>query len=85
MDWEMSTEELVVRYDAGERDFRGIKLIETRGFIDLQGWNLRDINLRGAYLREVDLTGADLTGANLFGVSLENSCLKNAIIKLLRI
>ncbi|WP_407674182.1 pentapeptide repeat-containing protein [Nodularia harveyana] len=86
MVWEITAEELLARYADGERDFRGIELIQSQGVpldssIDLEGAILRDINLRGAYLRQADLCKADLTGADLFGVSLESACLKGAIIR----
>ncbi|MEH2012479.1 pentapeptide repeat-containing protein [Nostoc sp.] len=86
MAWEITAEELLARYADGERDFRGIELIQSEGVpldssIDLEGAILRDINLRGAYLRQTDLCRADLTGADLFGVSLESAWLKHAIIR----
>lgn len=83
---EMSPEELVGRYLQGERDFRGIKLIQSPfdvegNEIDLRGLCLRDINLSGAYLKKADFTETDLTGANLFGAVLEQACLKRAIVR----
>ncbi|WP_228021482.1 pentapeptide repeat-containing protein [Vasconcelosia minhoensis] len=86
MVWELTPEELLIRYDYGERDFRGIKLIESERDINgeqvtLRGADLREINLRGSYLREVDLTEANLTGADLSGICLESAVLKRAIIK----
>ncbi|MBN3873856.1 pentapeptide repeat-containing protein [Nostoc sp. JL33] len=86
MPWEITAEELLARYADGERDFRGIELIQSEGVpldssIDLEGAILRDINLRGAYLRQADLCRADLTGADLFGVSLEGAWLKRAIVR----
>lgn len=86
MAWEITAEELLARYADGERDFRGIELIQSEGVpldssIDLEGAILRDINLRKAYLRQTDLCRADLTGADLFGVSLESAWLKHAIIR----
>lgn len=86
MAWKITAEELLARYADGERDFRGIELIQSEGvpqdcMIDLEGAILRDINLRGAYWRQAFLTGADLTGADLFGVSLERAWLKHAIIR----
>ncbi|MEH2240309.1 pentapeptide repeat-containing protein [Nostoc sp.] len=86
MPWEITAEELLARYADGERDFRGIELIQSAeepqdNMIDLQKAILRDINLRGAYLRQADLSEADLTGADLFGVSLESAWLKRAIVR----
>lgn len=86
MVWEITAEELLVRYNSGERNFAGIELIQSQGVpqdssIDLEGAILRDINLRGAYLRQADLRRADLTGADLFGVSLELAWLERAIIR----
>ncbi|MGF1673439.1 MAG: pentapeptide repeat-containing protein [Rivularia sp. (in: cyanobacteria)] len=83
---EMTPEELVGRYLQGERDFRGIKLIQSPldvegNEIDLRGLCLRDIDLSGACLKKVDFTGADLTGINLFGAVLEQACLKRAIVR----
>lgn len=82
----MTPEKLVGRYLQGERDFRGIKLIQSPldvkgNEIDLRGLCLRDIDLSGACLKKVDFTGADLTRINLFGAVLEQACLKRAIIK----
>jgi Pentapeptide repeats (8 copies) len=87
MVWKISPEELLVRYDNGERDFAGIDLIscsETPWYyhgIELKGIVLRDINLRGAVLKEVDLTGVDLRGADLGGVFMEQCILSGATIR----
>ena len=87
MVWEITAEELLVRYGDGERNFAGIELIDSgvpsrhSPWIDLVGIVLRDINLRGAYLREADLTRADLTGADLSGVFLDGCTLAEAIIR----
>jgi len=86
MAWEITAEELLARYADGERDFRGIELIQSEGVpldssIHLEGAILRDINLRGAYLRQANLCRSDLTGADLFGVSLESAWLKRAIVR----
>jgi uncharacterized protein YjbI with pentapeptide repeats len=86
MPWEITAEELLARYADGERNFRGIELIQSEGIpqeasIDLEGAILRDINLRGADLCRADLCRADLTEADLFGVSLRLAWLKNAIIR----
>lgn len=44
----MEKQELLDRYQQGERDFAHV--------------NLSGVNLSGANLREINLTGADLTG-----------------------
>lgn len=82
----ITAEELLVRYDSGERNFAGIELLQSAeepqdNTIDLRGAILPDINLRGAYLRQADLTEADLTGADLFGISLELAWLRRAIVR----
>lgn len=81
MTWEITAEELWFRYADGERDFRGIDLIQSEREIEgnpinLREFNLTEINLRGAYLRYADLTGANLTGAVLI-----EACLKRAIVR----
>src|SRR5437868_3746851 len=55
-----SADELLQRYAAGERDFRGANLRHA----DLGGANLRDANLLGAKLSDTDLRSANLSGAN---------------------
>jgi len=60
----MTAEELLQRYQAGERDFRGVRL--------------RGIFLRDECLRGIDLSCADLRGASLMGVNLSQSNLKRA-------
>ena len=77
----MTPEELVGRYIQGERDFRGIIVIQSpldvKGSeIDFRGLCLQNINLSGACLKK-----ADLSGANLFGSVLEQACLKRAIVR----
>jgi uncharacterized protein YjbI with pentapeptide repeats len=59
---EISAEELLKRYAAGERDFSGIKLGNA---------DFREINLSGAYLRGINLSGADLRGINLSNIRSE--------------
>lgn len=57
----ITPEELIVRYDNGERDFSGIDLVlSSEAFfvytgIELRGLVLRNIVLRGAILQEVDI------------------------------
>lgn len=89
MAWEIATDELLARYNAGERNFAGIELIripERDGISGsvingLEGADLRGINLRGANFEEVELTGADLTGGDLFGAYLGGACLHKAILR----
>jgi uncharacterized protein YjbI with pentapeptide repeats len=69
----IAADEFLARYQAGERDFRGVDL----SGVDLSGSELRDINLSGANLSSANLTeikwshinfsGADLRDANLTG------------------
>ena len=93
----MDTQELIDRYQAGDRDFRWSDL--TRA--DLSEMDLREINLsgsdmtwaklNGAKLRQanlemvdmsmVDLRGADLTGADMRGVYLRWARLDGAILE----
>ncbi|MHC5741246.1 MAG: pentapeptide repeat-containing protein [Nostoc sp.] len=80
MGWEMTAEELVIRYDYGQRNFAGVEVIPAHGFIDLQGFNLQGINLRGSNLKSARLTGADLTDADLTGAILTSADLERAII-----
>ncbi len=75
----MTAEELLRRYAAGERDFTGVDLSESK----LSFANLRNIILKDAYLGYVvmddtDLSFADLSGANMEGISLGESILQGA-------
>ncbi|MHC5718862.1 MAG: pentapeptide repeat-containing protein [Nostoc sp.] len=92
MVWKITTDELLTRYKAGERNFAGVELLRIigeMGEIDgvdgqitgLEGADLRDINLRGANLEKVDLSGADLTGADLFGAYLGEAGLVKTILR----
>ena len=88
MIWKITTDELLARYNAGERNFAGIELIRIpeRDGIDspieeLEGADLRGINLRGANLEYLWLGGANLTGADLFGASLISASLSDAILR----
>jgi hypothetical protein len=67
----MTREELIAKYEKGERNFRGAYLrgAYLRG-ADLEGADLRYANLEGADLKGADLRGADLRGAVLRGVDL---------------
>ncbi|BAZ45555.1 rfrA pentapeptide repeat-containing protein [Chondrocystis sp. NIES-4102] len=65
MVWKLTTDELLARYNAGERNFAGIELIrilERDGISSpiegLEGVDLRGINLRGANLEYLWLGGA---------------------------
>jgi uncharacterized protein YjbI with pentapeptide repeats len=83
----ITPEELLVRYDNGERDFSGIDLVlSSEAFfvytgIELRGLVLRNIVLRGAILQEVDMREIDLSGADLGGIFLENCNLHKATIQ----
>lgn len=76
MAWEITPEELLVRYDDGERNFAGIKLIYSYGApahyagIDLKGIVLRDINLRGAYFEQAILAQTKFQGADITARSI---------------
>ena len=83
----ITPEELLVRYDNGERDFSGIDLVlSSEAFfcytgIELRNIVLRDILLRGAVLKEVDMREIDLSGADLGGIFMENCNLHKATIQ----
>jgi uncharacterized protein YjbI with pentapeptide repeats len=83
----ITPEELIVRYDNGERDFSGIDLVlSSEAFfvytgIELKGLVLRDIILRGAVLKEVDMREVDLSGADLGGIFMEDCNLYKATIQ----
>jgi uncharacterized protein YjbI with pentapeptide repeats len=67
----MDAEELVRRYEAGERDFRGEELPRA----NLIRAHIPRINLSGAYLYGANLSGACLDDAILEGVNLERAWL----------
>lgn len=78
----MNAEELIRRYNGGERDFQWVNLqgADLEG-AKLSGANLSGANLSGAYLgwaklREAELYGADLSGADLRGANLERANLQ---------
>ncbi|MEA5619187.1 pentapeptide repeat-containing protein [Cronbergia sp. UHCC 0137] len=92
MVWKITTDELLARYNAGERNFAGVEILRIvgeMGEIDgvdgqitgLEGADLRGINLRGANLEKVDLSGADLTEADLFGAYLGEASLGKTILR----
>lgn len=67
--------DLTRRYEAGERNFRGIQLY---GIKTLQNINLSGADLSHANLNSVDLTAANLSGANLEGANLSGAELSQA-------
>lgn len=73
----MGAEEVMRRYDSGERDFSLADLIGA----DLRGANLRGVNLRGANLSQANLSSANLRWANLHGVDLRNANLAKANLR----
>jgi len=70
----MAAEELITRYDAGERDFSQANLYEE----DLSDANLAEADLSGAYLCAADLSGASLRQADLHGADLGGANLSEA-------
>lgn len=83
MVWEITAEELLERYAAGERDFTEIIL----EYANLSGVELRNINLSGAQFSYVNLSGiqlrqCDLTAqfiyCNLTNAIIENCDLERA-------
>lgn len=79
-----STEELLRRYAAGEREFEQVRLSEAdlhnailHG-IDLSEAILNEANLSRADLRGADFSWADLSGANLCGADLRGAIFTRA-------
>lgn len=70
----MTSEELLKRYAAGERDFRKVEIWNA----NLIKADLREVNLSGAELRGACLIAANLSEANLDGIRLEGSDLTSA-------
>lgn len=70
----MQVQDLLERYQKGERDFSQVDLSGAR----LSGVNLRDVNLTGANLAEANLSWAFLSRANLTGACLRRADLRNA-------
>lgn len=64
----MTAEELLERYAAGERDFRGVDLTKAR---------LADVDLSNADFSSARLDGADLSGSRLHDVKLIGASLTN--------
>ena len=93
---QISAEELLNHYQAGERDFSGLDLrgidLSTAKLTginfskanlsdaNLSGTVLNGANLRDAILRNADLSWADLHSANLIGADLTGANIKMAII-----
>lgn len=78
----MTPKELLEKYAAGERDFRGVDLgDEILSWLNLRGADLRGANLSGANLNWSDLTGADLRWANLTGADLNWTNLNQADLR----
>ncbi|MEH2283733.1 MAG: pentapeptide repeat-containing protein [Nostoc sp.] len=69
-----STEELLKRIAAGEKEFADICLDDP----NLSGINLAGANLTGAKLLSVNLSGANLEGANLSYAFLDGANLSGA-------
>jgi uncharacterized protein YjbI with pentapeptide repeats len=62
----MTVGELMARYNAGERDFSGIVMMDASlSGMDLSGAILRNANLSYSSFRDAKLNGTDLTGANV--------------------
>ncbi len=79
-----NAEELLERYAAGERDFRGAKLNRANLYdavlakSQLNAADLTAADLRGANLAEAGLYGADLRGARLSSANISNAGLIDA-------
>ncbi len=75
----MAADEVLRRYAAGERDFRGVNLRdEILTWADLSGTNLNWANLSRVNLTAADLSRADLAWANLKAANLSGADLSNA-------
>jgi GTP-binding protein len=75
----MTAEELLAAYAAGERNFSGADLIGANLIgANLIGANLIGANFSGADLRDANLNKADLSGANLDGANLSGANLSGA-------
>lgn len=72
-----SSHDLLQRYEAGERDFRGALL----RYADLIRAELNDIDLRQADLSYADLVGARLSKARLAGATLRGADLNGADLR----
>jgi uncharacterized protein YjbI with pentapeptide repeats len=75
----MTAEELLRRYEAGERDFSGVDLYGiTLEEVELPDIRLNGANLYGVTLSDVDLRSADLSNAILEGSQLRGVDLSGA-------
>ena len=72
----MHAVELLSRFEAGERDFRGADLQGA----ELAQADLRGADLRGAFLVRADLRAAHLDGANLRWANLTDAALPQAAL-----
>ncbi|WP_319418752.1 pentapeptide repeat-containing protein [Pleurocapsa sp. FMAR1] len=72
---EMTVDELLCRYAAGERNFSAIRFVRDiesrRGRVDLGGADLRGVNLCGSDLHGANLSGAILSYASLREANLD--------------
>jgi uncharacterized protein YjbI with pentapeptide repeats len=92
----MTVQELLERYERGERDFRGANLIGAGLFgvnlsradlsrAKLSRANLRGANLTGSCLNRANLSSANLPRANLTGTDLRNTDLRNTDLRWCRL
>lgn len=75
----MDAKELLKRYGAGKRIFRGANLyLANLSGMDLSGTDLSSANLSGANLSGANLSGVDLWDADLCGANLDGANLSGA-------
>ena len=78
----ISTQQLLDRYNAGERNFAGITMLHSSRAKEnislLCGVDLSNIILSGAYLDLIRLRGANLRGAKLVGAYMHQAALPDA-------
>ena len=76
---EITPDDLLARYAAGERNFAGAELdiINCRGLTSIKDADLRQINLRGATLTSIRIENTNLSEADLRGVQMIWSRLTN--------
>lgn len=72
----MRAEDLVQRYEAGERDFCGVEV--EKEYLGLPTVDLREANLSGPDLATAGLRSANLADTNLEGADLEASIVDEA-------
>lgn len=70
----MNAQELAIRYQAGERDF---KRADLHGAV-LKGFQLKEADLRSANLQDADLSRANLQKANFNRAFLDNANIADA-------